>query len=348
MDEKMSIGEIQGYFRLAIPLMAKQGIPITPKNYAVWYKYASGADNKLNETIEAVFEEGKQFTEETNEALYRQFCTESDEDKLKKFREEIRQILLATHKQVADLTGQTEGYESFIADSVTSLAEDPSLDEVKRVIGGLITETKTIGTFGKRLQDELKETTKALEILKLDFEQVKKEASVDFLTGLPNRKAFNEALATSIREAISDANTFCLLFIDIDHFRKFNNEFGHLIGDEVLKFVAKKIKEMVRGSDYPARFGGEEFAVILPRTSLAGAQVVAENIRSLFSKTTLRSVSTSRTLGKLTLSIGVACYRQGELSEQLVSRSDQALYLAKNTGRNRVAIECEHVCDRTG
>ena len=343
MDEKISTGEIRGYFRLAVPLMTKHSIPITPKNYAVWYKYVSGADSKLCKAVDDMVEQGKEFTEGTNEALHRQFCAEYDENELKKLREDLRQILRTIARQVTDLTGQTEGYGSFIANSATMLTEDTPVHEVKKVIGSLIKETKTIGKVGKTIQNELKETTKALEVLKHDFEQARMEALVDFLTGLPNRKAFSEALTSHIGEA---GSALCLLFIDIDHFKNFNDEFGHLIGDDVLKFVAKKIKEMVRGGDYPARFGGEEFAVILPHTALAGAEVVAETIRRFFSETTLKSVSTSRTLGKLTVSIGVACYRQGETPETFISRSDQALYRAKNTGRNRVATESELLYDR--
>ena len=93
--------------------MTKHNIPITPENYAVWYEYVSGADEKLNKIIDAMFEEGKEFTEEINESLHQQFCTESDENELKKLRADLRQILLTILKQVADLTGQTQGYESF-------------------------------------------------------------------------------------------------------------------------------------------------------------------------------------------------------------------------------------------
>jgi diguanylate cyclase len=348
MDEKKSIAEIQELFRLALPLMTKHNVPITPKNYMVWYDYTSGADEKLTKAINSMLEEGREFTEETNEALYGQFCAETDENELKAFRENLRQILFAVLKQVADFTGQTEGYESSIANQVRILAENPSADEVKRVIRALMGETETIGKFVKTIRGELKETTEALDALKLRFEQVKTEALVDFLTGLPNRKAFSEALAAGVAETESDDKAPCLLFIDIDHFAEFNNNFGHLVGDEVLKFVAKKIKEMVRGNDYAARFGGEEFAVILPRTPLPGAQTVAETIRSFFAKTRLQVVPTSKTLGTVTVSIGVACYRKGEPLEQFVERSDQALYLAKKAGRNRVATESDLPDDQKG
>jgi diguanylate cyclase len=251
--------------------------------------------------------------------------------------------LLTILSEVAELTGQTEEYESFVSNSVNMLSEDASVQEIKNVISKIIAKTKTLGKSRKTIRHKLEETTEALEVLKKDFERVKTEASVDFLTGVPNRRAFNDSLMLLAKEAASDGRDLSVLLIDIDHFKRFNDEYGHLLGDEVLKFVAKKIKEIVRGRDFLARFGGEEFAVILPQTHLAGAQVVAESIRSFFAKTPLKAVSTSRNLGIITVSIGVACYRANDPSEGFIKRSDQALYLAKNAGRNRVAIGPEMV-----
>lgn len=347
MDER-KIAESQSYVRLAIPLMTKHNIPITPENYAVWYKYVSGANSDLNKTIDSICAKGKPFTPETNEILHRQFCSEGNESELKKLRIDLRQILLTILMQVADLTGQTHKYEKFISNSINTLSEDSSIEDVKRVIGDLITETKTIGKFGKSIQNELKETTKALDSLKHELEQAKIQAMVDFLTGIPNRKAFNETLGKYIGESSPKSRTLSLLLIDIDHFKKFNDQFGHLIGDEVLRFVSKKIKEMVRGNDYVARFGGEEFVVILPQTSLSGAEVVAESIVKFFAHTKMKTVSTAKTIGAITLSIGVASCQGDESPEQLISKADQALYIAKNTGRNRVATETELIANQNG
>jgi diguanylate cyclase len=198
-----------------------------------------------------------------------------------------------------------------------------------------------LGSFGKTVQTKLAETTDVLEALKKDIEQVKTEALVDFLTGAPNRKAFDQALTECISEATSDEKNLALLMIDIDHFKRFNDEYGHLIGDYVLKFVVKKIKEMVKGRDFLARFGGEEFAVILPQTPLVGAKTVAENIRSYFAQATLKEIATLRNLGKISVSIGAACYCLDESPETFITRCDRALYSAKNAGRNRVATESD-------
>jgi len=348
MEGNSLLSATQNYVRLAIPLMTKHSIPITPENYAVWYQYVSGANSVLNLTIDTICSEGKPFSDETNEILHRQFCQEGDESELKKLREDLRQILITILSQVADLTGQTQRYETFISQSIDMLTEDASVEDVKKVIADLIRETKNIGKCGKSIQNELKETTKALEVLRREFEQVKMESLVDFLTGVPNRKAFSQKLNVCMAESVPANSALSLLLIDIDHFKQFNDKFGHLIGDEVLRFVAKKIKDMVRGSDYLARFGGEEFVVILPHTPLAGARVVAETVVKFFAHTKMKTVSTSQNIGVVTMSIGVANHQRGESPEHFIGRADQALYVAKSTGRNRVATEADLAANKDG
>ena len=233
---------------------------------------------------------------------------------------------------MTELTGQAQEYESFVSHSVNTLSENASLQEIKNVIGEIIDKTKTLGRFGKTIQHKLKETTEALEDLKKDFEQVKTEVLLDFLTGIPNRKAFDNTLAVFTGDAASGGKNLSMLLIDIDDFKRFNDEFGHLAGDGVLKFVASKIREIVKGGDFLARFGGEEFMVMLPKTSLAGAVTVAESIRSFFAAAPLTAVATATPLGIITVSVGGACYRPGESSEEFIGRCDQALYSGEKSG----------------
>jgi diguanylate cyclase len=346
MDDKTSVEEDHGYLRLALPLMSKYHIPITPKNYSVWYKYVSCADRELNGTIDAMRDEEETFSEEKNEALYWRFCAERDENELRKLRDDLQRILVTILREVTDLTGQTHEYESFVSHSVNMLSDNASIEDIRKVISEIIDKTKTLGGYGKTINHKLKKTTEELEILKKDFEQIKTEASMDFLTGIPNRKAFDDMLAAYTVESKTHGEDVSLLLIDIDDFKRFNDQHGHLIGDEVLKFMARKTKEIVRGRDYLARFGGEEFAVILPHTPLSGAEVVAESIRKFFAQATLKSVATAKRLGSMTVSIGVASYRPGEPLEHLINRSDLALYSAKNTGKNRVVAESDAIPDR--
>jgi len=333
--------ESAGYVRLALPLMSQYNIPITPRNYSVWYDYVSGKSTELREAIDSMIGEAEQFSDEINEMLYQRFCSEVEEGALTELRENLRQLLIDIFSEVANLTEQAGEYEAIVSKSVDKLSDDVSIQDIRSVVDEIIVETKKIGRSGKNAQEKLQEATDELEVLKEEFEHAKAAALVDFLTGVANRKAFDGAIKGSAEQAASASEPLSLLMIDIDHFKRFNDEYGHIVGDEVLRLVAKKIKENVRGRDFVARYGGEEFAVILPGTQIGGARTVAENIRSSFSEGKLKRVKTSEYLGTITISIGAAQFRPGESLEGFVDRSDQALYAAKEAGRNRVATESD-------
>lgn len=343
MADSKSIEELHSYVRLILPLMSKHSVPITPRNYAVWYEYVSGGNSDLRNVIDEMVEKEEAFTEEINDRLYRQFFAEKDESQLTKLRQDLQKFLETILSEIIGMSGQTERYETVITKSVDKLSGNVSIQSIRKVVNEIIVETKKIGKAGKAIKEKLIKTTEELETLQQEFDRAKSEALVDFLTGVGNRKAFDEKLAAFAETTDDQGGHLCLLLIDIDHFKKFNDKFGHIVGDEVLKFVTKKIKDMIKGGDFLARFGGEEFAIILPRTSLSDAEIVAENIRLFFTQAKLKSTSSSESLGTISISIGVASYRRGEPLKDLLDRSDKALYLAKDTGRNRVATESDVV-----
>jgi diguanylate cyclase (GGDEF)-like protein len=155
----------------------------------------------------------------------------------------------------------------------------------------------------------------------------------DSLTGIGNRNSFNNALQSEInRFCRYGTKTFTLLMLDIDHFKRVNDQHGHLNGDEVLKGLVQIIRSMIRNSDIFARWGGEEFVLLLPLTELKYAENLAERIRVRISETSFHPV------GNLTVSLGVGQYRESESVEEFIRRIDKALYLAKNTGRNKVKV----------
>jgi diguanylate cyclase len=339
MNDKEFMNQTLNYVRLALPLMSKHNIPITPRNYSVWYKYFTFGDMELNRIIDRTLKDGGYFSKEFNETLFQRFCAEKDESELRKIKEDLRQVLVLMFNQISELTGHTDEYEQSVSDSLNMLSNLDSIEEIRKVVLEIVDKTKTLGHFGKSFSSKLKEATRALEELKRDFEQVKTEATLDPLTGLANRKLFDETLAALTEEAAHEKSSLTLLLIDIDHFKRFNDEHGHLIGDEVLKFVSKKVKDLVKGGDLVARFGGEEFAVILPGTGLEIAHIVGENIRSFFAKTSLKTKTTAMTLGNVTVSIGISLFRNDESLESFIQRADQALYQAKKAGRNRIVDE---------
>jgi diguanylate cyclase len=274
--------------------------------------------------------------------LYRKYCAQFNAGDAKRLGEDLKKMLTSVLGELASMTGKTGKYNAVLTDSIAKLSEDVSAETIKLVLDEILGETKSIKGYSSEIQQRLQETTKELETLQRELERTKMEASVDFLTGLANRKSFKENLELLAGNAANEKKPLSLLLLDIDHFKNFNDEHGHLVGDDVLRFVAHKIKENVRGRDYIARYGGEEFAVLLPYTPLGGAKILAENIRHFFAQAILKTTDKSKTLGRLTLSIGAASYRHGEHLADFVERADKALYCAKNSGRNKVATETDH------
>ena len=334
--------ESKGLVRIVLPLMAKHKVPITPQNYAVWYAYVSGEIDELQKALDTMIQNQAPFTDEINEKLCAKFGFITEVGEIKKLRDELLQVLLAILNDIAEINGETAHYESFLSKSVESLSKEVSVEDLRTIVECIISETKAIVEFGKATQKKIQNITSELTALKKTFEQTRTEALMDFLTGVANRKAFEEELIKLISEAAASAKELCLLVLDIDHFKQFNDQHGHAVGDEVLRFTAQKLKSRVRGNDFVARTGGEEFAILLPETSLAGAEAVAENIRSFFSTATLKTSGGDKKLGRITVSIGGAKYRTGEPAESFVQRADKAMYAAKVSGRNRVVLASDN------
>jgi len=173
------------------------------------------------------------------------------------------------------------------------------------------------------------------------METVRKESLTDALTGLANRRCFDDSARRAIDAAVTDRKPMSLIISDVDHFKKFNDTYGHAIGDQVLRLVGQCLRSNVKGKDLAARFGGEEFVVILPDTPLEHAVAVANDIRKTVETKKIVQRSTGKDMGTVTLSLGVAQYVPGEQIADLLNRADASLYAAKRGGRNRVVTERE-------
>lgn len=337
MNAKEPQQESDRRFKLALPLMTKHSIPLTPENYKIWYHYVSGTNKELMEKIDSIIKHKEPFHERTNEMLYQRFFVEKQEKKLIGIQKSLQQTLLDILRELIGISGQTKKYESAVLASVEKLSEGMSSKDIRSVLGNVLIATKEIRKSVNTVQQRLKETKDTLEVIQKEIEESKSEMLIDFMTGVLNRKGFSETL----QRLVIHSTQLCLLMIDIDHFKSVNDKYGHVVGDEVLKFIAKKIQNAVKGTDVIARYGGEEFAAILPETPLMGATKVAEHVRTSFKQLKLKIKSKKEDLGEITVSIGAAQYRPGESLKEFIDRADQALYFAKDSGRNRVATETD-------
>jgi diguanylate cyclase len=178
-----------------------------------------------------------------------------------------------------------------------------------------------------------------MDKLRTSLREARAEALTDALTGIANRKLFDETLRLRKEEADARQTPLALVLCDIDHFKSFNDTWGHPTGDQIIRFVASGLTKFALPDHLVARYGGEEFAIIMPDTSLDVAARIADAARSAISAKRLVRRSTNEPVGAVTVSFGVARHLPGETTAQLISRADECLYLSKNTGRNRVTAE---------
>ena len=205
----------------------------------------------------------------------------------------------------------------------------------------MLKSTREMRETNKALENRLVLSKSEISNLQHSLEAIRAESLTDPLTGLGNRKYFDRSFEMAVRAALASGEPLSLLMFDIDHFKSFNDSYGHLTGDQVLRLVAMSLKQTIKGQDITARYGGEEFAVVLPATALRQALTVADHIRRAVMAKELKKKSTGEILGRVTISVGVAMLKPDDDTNSLIERADACLYVAKRNGRNRVICEVD-------
>jgi diguanylate cyclase len=327
--------------RLAFPMMTQHHVEPTPHNYAVWYYYVVAENKDLVKEIDQIIEQGLTFSADTNQYLYnKHIASHTEQTRADAATSAAQHIMAQVLQIIAGFSGETSNYNQEIDEHVKKLSEVAPETSMREMVKEIISRVQSIRDTGSKMQEKLTESSKEIESLKKNLDQVSIEAKRDFLTGAANRKCFDAFLEEQVKLAKQNQTDLCLLMIDIDHFKQFNDKFGHMIGDEVLKTVAKSLVDTVRGKDLVARYGGEEFSVVLPTTPLQGGVIVAEALRKSIASSDLIRKDTGLTIGSITISIGVASFKRDMDSiATLIARADEALYASKKSGRNRVTSE---------
>ncbi len=320
--------------RQCVPLMAKHHIAPHPINYAVWYDYAADANPQLTKTIDSLIESNRPIDEEVNFDLYSRFICNASLDRFEQVNNKLSSIMNGAIDQVRQSSNHFSETKNSLQSSSKKLEIMTEKQDMQALLTEIVLETQQLEKETSSLNDQLTKAQQEMEQLKSELEKTRQLAITDGLTGLLNRRSFDDELSKLI--PCEPDQQHCLLILDLDHFKKVNDTFGHTIGDKVIRYTADLIKNKKKPHHLGARYGGEELALIMPETPLDHAIEIAESIRKTLESSQLKQKNSNLSIGTITASIGVTRLQQEDSPETAISRADNALYSAKKSGRNRV------------
>jgi diguanylate cyclase len=329
-----------GYLRQAVPMMVKHNIVPNPLNYTLWYSYYSNVFPLLNKELDKTLERYGTCPPDISESLFLGHISKLDNDNQKQlvhFQNAFSHLVDGLSDSLDHTAKQTNNYSQALMENLTELGTHGVDDNIAPVLNKLSANASAICTANEEFQGQLSAAQSEINTLKIELENSKKEASTDPLTGLYNRRVF-ETIYNQFVDETNNQSDITLIMMDVDKFKVFNDTHGHLVGDQILKFIGQLLKKECKDPVVPVRLGGEEFALLCPRFKLEQAKTVAENIRVKLASVPFNSKRTGKRIPPVTASFGVAQKRADDSLANIIERADVALYAAKDAGRNQVKL----------
>ena len=325
--------EAAALLKQAIPLMVRHNIAPNPVHYALWYTYSKGQEPELNRHLDRVVKDFDCFPPESATKLFRDYIIR---DELEDARIGQRQAINLVDNMERDVSSSVKEHLSFQASlgHCLEMLEEPVNERLPSILSELQQSTQLMQNQQRLFLSQLHAAQEEIKSLRDKLERVQLAATLDGLTQTLNRTTFTHLLQQALSKACQGV---ALIMLDIDHFKQFNDQYGHPLGDRVLQHVGKVLRNSLPPRAKAARYGGEEFCVILHACpDLANACAVAEQLRLKIQSLRIKSRGTDKVLDTITASFGVALARTGDNLESLLTRADDALYQAKRNGRNQV------------
>jgi diguanylate cyclase len=317
-------------------IILEASIDASPENYELCHRFITRSDP----SVVAAFERAMAVTVPVNAQAFQQI---RDGAGPPRGQIDVSRHMAQLDAQLAAILGATANAIEDAADYSQSLSAGAdhlqTLDagnDTTGLLADIVARTIAMAERAASLESNLQAASTELSALRSELARAKQESASDALTSLPNRRAFDSRLDDAIAVAQASRQPLSLAFCDVDHFKAFNDTWGHKLGDQVLRFVGSQLASQFGEVGLPARFGGEEFVVLLPDHGSGDAIDAVRRFCETVSARVLRTRSDGREIGRITLSAGVATLRRGETAADFVERADKTMYAAKQAGRDRV------------
>ena len=326
--------------KLVIAEMMLHDAPCNPATFAVCYEALAGINPRLSTAWQQAKQTQPRLDLDAMTRLYAEHVAPIDEQGAETARNEFQRVMREVAQSAAATGASARAYGSQLADlsraletnGEASAALSPHLIEVA---GGTAHMQSVVAELDRAMAAREREIDELREALA----RTRIEAVTDALSKLRNRKGFDDAIREVLASPAADGQAHCLVIIDVDHFKRVNDSYGHPVGDIVIETIGKLLNRVANGPDMlAARIGGEEFAVLMRGATPAKATQLAEAVRKTMRTTQIRKRGTQEVISTITVSAGVAAAMPGSDAQALLAAADAALYQAKNTGRDRVVV----------
>ena len=328
-----AMAQAMAHARAAFASLQQYNLPPLPPHYAIWFDHHAGTRLDLCTALEAAIAQSRvdeRLMRELNARFFEplpEFTALSTA--LARLSGTLSEALGTISSHGADTAAFGDALEELSADRL----QDPQ--RLRLALARLAEQARDMTRRSEDMGKRLATSTREIEVLRGELDDARREAHTDALTSLPNRRAFDDRLRVLAAETEAAGQPLALVLLDIDHFKRVNDGFGHPVGDALLRRTAGTIAAALREPAMAARFGGEEFAVLLPGLALADAYETAETLRLAVAAQTFALRNTGAKLGSITVSLGLAMHQPSEDVAELLTQADAALYRAKQEGRNR-------------
>lgn len=327
-------------FAQILDIFEEQSISPTPLNYYVWYNYIKGDNPKFRQEMDSALNDPFGYNDRLGKRLYEAYLSNEDEAD-NQFDRSLKRLISSIIKKMDFWSERLSKQADELLKAQNSLSNDDlNQEQLKSLTSKVLESASSMKDATENFNDYILGTQDEIAHLREQLIEAKAQVMTDELTEVGNRKSFNNTIIELTESAKENPGSLSLIMTDIDHFKRFNDEFGHLVGDSVLRYFTSIIKKDKQKNESLSRYGGEEFAILIADSDKNSAIQRAEEIRKSIQEAKLKRKGSTKELGKITASFGVSNYRgESETIDEFINRADEALYLAKESGRNQVKSE---------